>query len=341
MKRIIFPLLLLFAFQNNYGQLSDSLRKYYILVNEAEINIVDAHYIEALNIYDNAFVYKANPFKKDIYNQAICAVLVNDYNKAYSNVKSLVDYGYEIDSLTNKREFESFFNSKFGKKLKQYKEKNIKLYNTDLRLRYDSLLRIDQYFRVKEGSYDVYGDTIEKIDNSNVLILNNLINKYGFPSEELVGAYPYFDYEPIKTIVIHNQAGSRGKRYDYTKILYDALYKGDLDVRSALQLIEGSTSNNYYGFFITGLIRVGMKANKGNPEKLSNWGFYDVKEKEQEYNKRREEIGLDTLADSRKKAIHSLKDKRFYLGSISSKKTEYWKEKKDYEYALKNLILIE
>ncbi len=345
-KSVVYSVLFFLLCNNTYGQLSDSLLSYYHQINKAELAIIDSNYTLAIEFYQGAFLFNPQPFKKDIYNKAVCAALIKDYNKAYSDFKHLADYSYEINLLTKRKELGDFFDSKYGKKLLKYNKKNIQLYNHKLRETYDSLYRMDQFFRKKEGSYDVYGDTIEKIDNSNADVVNQLISKYGFPSQELIGVYPNFDYNAIRIIVIHNQAGnSFGQYFNFTEILYDAVYSGKLDSREALQLITGSTGDDYYGFMSTGLVRHGLDTN-GNPENmddnLSNWGFSKLKdEEEQEYNKRREEIGLCTLEDSRRKTFYYLKDKRFYLTSPSSMKTFYWRYEKDYRYAISKLIFIE
>lgn len=122
-RNISFLLIILLFHQNTFGQLPDSLKKYYTLVNKAELAIVDSDYSLALTHYRKAFTFNATPFKKDIYNEAVCAVLLKDYAKAFCNFKILSDYGYQIDSLISKKEFINFFNSKYGKRLIKYGEK--------------------------------------------------------------------------------------------------------------------------------------------------------------------------------------------------------------------------
>jgi len=345
-RNIICSVLFILLCNNLHCQLPDSLINYYNHINKAELAIVDSNYSLALKNYQDAFRYSKVPFKKDVYNETICSALLNNYSKSYNNFKELLNYGYHIDSLINKVELNGFFVSKYGKKLKKYAKKDIKLYNTELREKYDSLFIADQFFRLKKGSYAVYGDTIEKIDNSNVHIIKGLISQYGFPSQKLVGLYPDFNYNSILIMIIHNQVGNRhGQYFNFTEILYDALYQGELDSRIAFQLIAGSTGVDTYGYFISGVVKHGLDTNnnKDNKDvKLSAWGFYRLKkEEEQECDEKRKDIGLCTLQELRIKTIFNLKDNRFLITNQGGKRIHYWLYEKDYQKAINNLIIIE
>lgn len=352
MKRRLFTLILLFGFIPHiygqmpvYAQMPDSLKEYYSLTNKAELAIVDSNYTEAIEFYSRAFSFKANAFKKDIYNQALCAVLIKDYRNAYYNFKDLINYGYILDSLTNRKELIVFFHSKYGKKLIAHNKKNKALYNVPLRETYDSLYKADQSFRKKTGGYDVYGDTIQKIDISNADKVQKLIGQYGFPSQNLIGVYPDFSYRSIFTLIIHNNAGNRlGQYLNYTAILYNAVYSGKLDSRVGSQLISGSTGNDYYGFEVTGLVKQGLDTTNNvmnKTSKLTNWGFYKLsRHQEQEYDKRRAEIGLCPIEENRNKTIYNLKDNVFHLTTVGNRKINYWLYEKDYEKAVNNTIFI-
>lgn len=326
------------------GQMPDSLKKYYELVNTAELAIVDSNYEKAMTCYNNAFGANARPFMKDIYNQAMCAVLLSDFNKAFSNFEHLVDYGYEVDSLQGKKVLQEFFSSEYGEDLILHGQLGKKKYDKRLRKQYDSLLLVDQEYRIKEGSYDVYGEIIQQIDSSNVVLVNRLIQEFGFPSQYLVGVYPNFDYLPIRILIIHNQDGIRfTNRFNYTETIYEAVYNGRLDVRAAIDLLTGSEGNDFYGLEVSGAIRHGYE-NDDPPDstKLSPWGFFNLSaDKEEMYDQRREGIGLCSLEDTRIKVIHQFKDHRFRLGDPAGLKIYYWADEKGYLDAAANMIYID
>lgn len=340
-------LLIIFILNSSglFGQMSDSLKSYYYYVNKAELEIVGTNYCKAIEYYSTAFLLKDFPFHRDIYNQAICNVLVEEYMMAHNNFRTLLDYGYTIDSLLVNEELSDFFISKYGKKLIREAAKGIQpSYNVNLRHRYDSILAADQFFREKDRNYQIYGDTINKIDEQNANLLHRLIMTYGFPTENLIGSFYSFDYHPFKIVVIHNQVGVRGKRFDFTNILYEATYNGELDSRVALQLVTGSTGNDMYGFSTSGIIKHGLDTitnKKNKTQKLTSWGVSRVKpELESEYNKKRSEIGLCNINDERKKIIYNLEDTRFYLVPPAGKKIFLWATEEDYLKALENLTYI-
>ncbi len=342
----IFILLSMALSHATVAQLPDSLEQYYSSVNQAELAIVDAQYVDALNFYETAFSTNSQPFKKDVYNRAVCEVLVVKFDRAYSDFENLLDYGYELDSLMGKEELLPFFKSRYGQKLRQHAKKNIKRYNLLLRNVYDSLLTADQEFRIKEGSYEVYGDTIEKIDHANSKMVLELIDRFGFPSQTLIGTYPNFDYSPISIIVLHDNVGSRfGQIVNYTEILYRAVYSGQLDSRVALPLLTGSTGNDFYGFSLSGLVKNGYEWTDDagyEMSELSGWGFQvPDPQKEKELNDSRHEIGLCTLEDSRIKTIYNMKDFRFLLHSPGEQRIYYWASEQDYRDAVERMVIIE
>lgn len=340
-----FAVFILFI-QGCFAQLPDNLLKYYRLVNNAELSIVDSNYTGAIELYDSAFATEPKvEFMKDVYNQAICEILIGNYDTAYLNLQNLIEFGYPIDSIIARQVFYPFFDSRFGRKLMRHNQKSIETYNIDLRDTYDSLLIMDQKFRSMEGSYDVYGDTIQKIDISNAEKVTKLLNLYGFPSEQLIGVYVHFDYTPMRILILHNNIGSRnGQHMNFTKIIYKAIYSGKIDSRLCPQLLMGSTGNDYFGFEYSGVIRHGMESEYqlGNLDSLyTDWGYYKLdSELEEELNERREKIGVCTINDTRVKALFNMRDKRFYLAEPANKRNTLWLYREDYINAMNNTIFI-
>jgi len=347
-KQTLILILFLTFFKIGYSQLSDSMKLYYFKVNLAELSISDSAYIDALKYYNEAFNLKKKPFCKDKFNSAICFALQGNNKYTYLTLKYIIQYGYSLNDIRNKKVFDRFFLSRYGKKLVSFEKKKLVLYNRGIRDSYDSLLHKDQYFRIKKGSYDVYGDTIRKINKTNVVCLLKLIEKYGNPSEQLIGVYPNFDFNPFNILVTHNYVGSKtGQIFDFSEILYKAIYSGDLDSRVAASLITGSIGKDIYGSFFLGLIQYGI-LDKNEPElikkgSLSGYGLliFNPNEKTKKTNIEREKIGLDSIEEARKKLSFQYYHNDFCLINMGeAKKGFLFSNEEEYNNKLKNLILL-
>ncbi len=342
MKNFLFILGIVILTAKGYGQLPEPLAYYYHFINKAELDIIDSNYSSACKNYEEAFSYNKSPFARDLYNEALCSFLLEDYDKVYANFSYLIDYGYQLSWLKEKDELKPFFKCKQGKKLLKYKSKQ--LHNVYLRQVYDSLFFADQFFRKKKGSYATYGDTISKIDDSNMDVILSLYKQHGFPSQKLVGVYQGFNYKSIYIMIIHNQVGMRDVQYyDFTKILLQSLKSGKLDARMVSQLVTGSTGVDNYGFMESGLIQYALETNK-KIYNYSKWGFLRItKEQEKQINGRRQELGLGSIGDARKKAAYTMKDKRFNLNESAGKKIFTFSKDRagDYKKSINQLDLIE
>lgn len=293
------------------AQMSESLLKYYEYINFAEIAICESNFNEAERLYKLGFKYKKNPFSIDIYNLSLIYAIQKKNKKVYVNLKTLASLGYPVSNLdneTNFSTFKDFYKSKYGKRLIKYAKNPTFSYNVDLRATYDSLLIIDQYFRKKPGSYKLYSDTIYKIDKSILDFVIKLIDKYGFPSEDLVGTNFGFSYTPLNIIIMHNHPNvNKPITYDFHDLLLNAIQSGAINNGKGASLIEINAGSNYYGISSFGAIyqyRVAPlefyipKPNEGV------YGYYPIKNEDkeiiQEINKKRKEIGLPTIEDKRK-----------------------------------------
>ena len=319
---------------------------YYEGVNRAEMHIVGGMYEKAGQAYDEAFSYRDLPFGIDVYNRGVCAVILRDYDRATEMFEILVTHGYPLDSLKTTETFSEYFRSSAGRKLNESAPTIKYKYNRELRNTFDSLRAADQEFRVMEGSYAVYDDTIAKINESNARFAKQLILEDGFPSEERVGFYYGFRSTPIRLLIVHNNMGSNhGNPQDFAEILFTAVREGSLDARSAVDLISGNTGVDTFGYWGAGLQRHGMDTgNTAFPDSsdLSPWGYFEPDPvKEGEINDNRKSLGLCPLMEERLKAHHQLKDERFYLSGGFNNKILLWSNVKDYRNAIERTINIE
>lgn len=79
----------------------------------------------------------------------------------------------------------------------------------------------DQEYRIKEGSYSLYGEKIDSIDKENISEFFKLIKLYGFPSEKQLGAKRMsIDFE--SSIVLHHHCQQRSldtiNNYPFTQL---------------------------------------------------------------------------------------------------------------------------
>jgi hypothetical protein len=326
-------------------------RNYYAHINKAELYVIDSNYSKAIVCYDSAFKEKEFPFAKDRYNAAVCAALLKKNEKCYLELKFVIDKGFGVDNLQTKEVFRTFFKTVYGNRLISYSQTTPKIYLPRYRKKLDSLFYTDQFFRKKEGKYAVYLDTIKKIDQSNVNILNALLLQFGFPSEELIGV-PDDSFIPItyRSVIIHQQNGSLSRVFDYTSVLKKALEEGNIETHIAAELISKSSGYDTYGIFGCGLTKyvldsinsvAGVKTNPIANYDSIKWGYVMLpKGYEDEININRSKIGLETIGELRTKSVFLLKDKRFDFALPSSLSTFIYDNKPEYEDAIKNLIPI-
>ena len=89
-------LLLLFTSFSVCGQY---IEKYYPLINQAELAIVDSNYQKALMLYRTAFANVEKPRGTDYMNAAKCSFLVFDETSGKFYLRKLAGYGYNLGYL--------------------------------------------------------------------------------------------------------------------------------------------------------------------------------------------------------------------------------------------------
>lgn len=320
-------------------------------INKAELYITENKFSDALVYYDSTLSVKDIPFARDAYNAAVCAAMVKNDKKCYSYLKVLIDKGVSLKHIQSVDVLNCFLKTKKGKQLTDYTKHNDVHYNKRLRFIIDSLETADQFFRSKEGKYVVYMDTIKKIDASNAFFLVKFIEKYGFPSEEMIGIkddslsmqLPYY------VIIMHQQNGSPSSVMNFSEILVKALRNNEIEPHIATELIDRSDGTDRYGTEAYGLTKyvldsaTSVKAQYSNPVQVYNsvkWGYVNINpDYISKINKERNAIGIGSVEEGRKKGIYQqLKDKRFKLTTFS---VYVFSEKAQFEEYSKQLIFVE
>jgi hypothetical protein len=333
------------------AQMSSTLKKYYSCINSAELSIVDSNYIKAGKYYDSAFVQKSSPFAVDLYNASVCAAKLKQNETCYLLLTKLIDKGYKINCLPKQGVFNDLFKTQWGEKLIDY-AKHVRIkYNIKLRKTLDSMYNTYQSFLDKvyyrEKPYSYYADTIKKTGESNIVSLYKFIDKYGFPSEDLIGIDSSLTKQQY-WFIIWNQTKNYNK-FNFTKILTKALEEGKIETHTANDLIVQNFGHDLYHSQAGGLVKYiynpfddgNYYKSKMNTDRIS-WGYYSISEQEEkEYNQERQKIGLESISEFRVKQLFCIRNKEFYFSKSSAGRQIFWEsDKKSYDEDMKNVILI-
>jgi hypothetical protein len=297
------------------------ITSYHPVVQEAEMQVVAQNFSEALKLYKQAFAEVPEPFAIDIYNAAVCAMLADDQKQAFDYLERLALKGVDLDYLVKQEAFMPLQETKKWYKFEKSYAKNRSKFreraDLDLRADLDELYARDQYFRQAKGGLRVYGDTIRKIEDKNVEFLLSVIEKHGYPGENLIGVADTLEQLPRFSIVIQRQTKPK-KGYNFEPVLKDAVQNGRMRPQAAAYLIEQQGQGVYKSkAFVT--------VNCNKPENcegadLAGKYFVDNLNSNQieQINNNRAALGLESLADYRKKIVYNEQDKRFKLSNYWS-----------------------
>ncbi|RYJ41221.1 hypothetical protein [Flavobacterium beibuense] len=168
--------------------------QYNNFVNEAELNITDGNYKQALVKYNQAFTATGVEFGIDLYNAAVCAHKENNKEQFLLFADRLADKGVDA-KLFERKVFEDYNDSraflKIKQKAKKVREKNLnanRQYLSDL----DEFRKLDSVYNKLRltkyrDSWEV-PDTLEVLFRNNTINLINYIKKNGYYSEKKLRA---------------------------------------------------------------------------------------------------------------------------------------------------------
>jgi hypothetical protein len=263
--------------------------------------------------YEFAFKNNPQPIAKDIYSFAICNILENNVDKSIQLFQQLVDLEYNVSNLSELK------NSDLGKILPKFYFPKIENLNPSgiIKLNYalrDSLNKIyerDQYFRIKEESYEIYGDTIKKIDVENDVKLREIILEYGYPNEYLIGVnqnlYPGLNFD----ITIRNQT-TLNHISSCVDAIKDAIWTGKLEPHHGASLIESHVGNDSY--LTTPFMKLEcINCSPEVHERIKGKIFYFLKgENIEQKNEFREGIYLENFEDFVKKYNYDRNKNKYF-----------------------------
>ncbi|WP_439880472.1 hypothetical protein ACSX1A_15100 [Pontibacter sp. MBLB2868] len=323
----------------------DYRQVYHPAINEAEINIVQEDYSAALAAYQLAFSEVPDPFARDYYNAAVCALLVNDQKQTFDYLEKLVVKGVSLSYLENQEVFSDLQKSrkwrKFRKKYPKYRREYREKVNEDLRADLDELYARDEYFRQAKGGYRVYGDTLQKIEKANTKRFLDWVEKYGYPGESLIGVADTLEQLPRFYIVIQRQTKAR-KGYDFTDMLTQAVEQGKMEPHAAAYLMDQQSGDNRYSS--KPFIKVNCSTCKDDKTFEGIDQYFEKSRTDRELeaiNKRRNKLGLESLEEYKKKVLYSKRDNRFKLGNTWAVSNYYVPSKEAAMIIMEKLVAAE
>lgn len=186
--------ILIFALQN-YSQ---DYISYYNSCNQAEKQIYLEQYDSALISFDNGFQFVKYIHKDYLKKASLCAAKMGDLKTTHKFVVKAIKNGAEIDFYNNK-DYKRYRKTKLYKtyqdSLTELNKYFLSTLQTDFIKIIDSLYYVDQKIirgnHPLKGKYDLSKIEIPEnkfqLDSNNLVLLLAQIDKYGFPSEKLVG----------------------------------------------------------------------------------------------------------------------------------------------------------
>lgn len=223
---------------------------YQKVINKAELNLIRGQKNESLNNYYSVLTTSKGNFCKDIYNALLLSSELSKKDTFFVFLNLLLPKGLE-NSYLNKH----FKNFQKYPEWDSFLTKNKAHSNIDhiLKTKIDSLEVIDQEFRIKKGSYEIYGDTIRTIDSLNMEFLFELIAKKQFPGENEIGINNFAGRQGYD-IVFHHYTQSTSldkKKYKITPLLVNLVLQGRLKPNKVSHWLEMQN-----GEFTTGVFDV-------------------------------------------------------------------------------------
>ncbi|KMQ67432.1 hypothetical protein ACM39_13420 [Chryseobacterium sp. FH2] len=242
--------------------MSETLQKYYDYTNKAEYAIVISNDKKAASeYYQNAFKLKKQPFFDDIYNSFIVNTEIHNNERAKKDYKNLRCLGYNFSTIRGFKFFKDFMenNQDFINGIDCTQEQS--KFNYILKKTLDSLGKSDQYlgrltvpFSTKRPD-EALIKKLNKNDSLNAVKLKEVIEKYGFPNEYMVGVNNQVDaFTPdYQLIIIHQQKKGKEINVDLVPLLYKAVLEGKLRNRNFVDLTEHATLKKDYNLPLIGL----------------------------------------------------------------------------------------
>ncbi|MFD2515982.1 hypothetical protein ACFSRY_19070 [Pontibacter locisalis] len=317
MSRLIYKITFFIALQIVSLQAnSQTNAAYHARVNEAEVLITDSLFAEALVKYEQAFSLQPTATSNAYYNAAVCAALTGKNKAAFRYLGKLKCKGIAFDEIQDQQVLSALKGTKEWQRFSTQYQSTARTCTDKINQSYrDTLLAMvasDQYYYRKRAELAsskadsvllaAYVDSIDYITNRNTDAFLQLVSRNGFPSEKLVGAT-----KPDGAVF-------------YNILLRHAVQRGRRDILPALltAVLNGELSPHVYAYHAEYFEKekFGSTVVRGTANGTQVLPFSPEAEKAR--NQERAKLGMEPLADLRKKASFSSSDKRFYIDKPNS-----------------------
>lgn len=281
--------------------------EYYHLINDAENQILNEDYTNALLFYKKAFKTNIKPIANNCFTATQVSASCNNLNDFIFFSRKAFKSGITYDDLINDSICINFIkNNNLGKRLENYFIKDIKIYKKNINQKLkDEILKlssIDNKWKIyyndslsivdrenKENYSKIYDSIVTEIVEKKLMLL---IEKHGYPGERSIGIEKVgnnsknnfsFSNNYCKLILLHYYSYPRS--CSYNNILKRELQKGNLIPEDYATIIDFQT--------------------KFSADKCNENYYYEWQEPEtfdlNEINFRRKEIGLELYEQKIKK----------------------------------------
>jgi hypothetical protein len=230
---------------------NDTITKYHILINKAEIAICNGDFDSASKNYSLAFREIKKPFGPDVYNAALSNQFSNNLDERNLNLQLLINNSDDLSTLKS-----IFVNTYIDENLwNSLVEKRTTEYDVRLRNEFKSIFERDQLFR---PMYETHDDTIQanRIINMNRIL--SITDSLGFPSQIELGFRNSLRGQNHDVVLVHTaQRRSSNKNIiDLEPILCKAVNEGRFDPEQAISYLHFQNDKE-----------------KGNFEVFSTWQY--------------------------------------------------------------------
>ncbi|MGB0864063.1 MAG: hypothetical protein ACPG19_00620 [Saprospiraceae bacterium] len=296
MKYIIIILGVL-ACSNLFGQIENYL-DYQKQINQAELSLVRGNKKAAFDFYYTALQKSNGNFTKDVYNALLLSSELSEDDAFFTFLDLLIPKGLKNTYLN--KYFEEYHDDVRWKDFLK-RNKNHVLIKKELKIKMDSLTIKDQFFRIKKGSYDVYGDTINKIDSLNMNFLFDLVVTNQFPGENEIGVRNFAGGQGYDIVFHHYTQGTSldDKKLKITPLLVNLVLEGRILPNKASLWLE--LQNGEYSAGVFDILN--FKVN----DVVSDWYISKYTDRKKVIiNEYRKWLGMETLDEYCEKFLFSV-----------------------------------
>ena len=320
--------------------LEKKLQEYNVLINKAELFLVDNNITNASLCYKNAKKLK-ELYNCDLWNYTICLAILKNPN-CFQNVKLLLQRGLSKNNILNAHELLYLRDS-----INNYNSFLLN-YSSQTRKSIDSLFEEDQKYRRLDSCYLKFKFEIKKIDKSNVDFLIKLFDKNGgYLNESILGIGDAYLNEKLDIIILHQNFGNR--IHDFSSNILIGINKGYIDLKRGLFLLSRSNGKDDYGLTAALLKIIYSDKNtliatekpKAHESTEFVIGFPKITKLEvNKINKKRILLGIGTLNEFFKKQLYFTNNRQNSFNFINSYNydTYFFSSKSEYNNFKKYII---